>query len=62
MLSCSAILGLLLIYLFMNYYYYYRQNADLRREGCAGHFLLNGGGITPQIKFPTSQNIFYILD
>jgi len=39
--------------------YYYRQNADLRLEAIAGHFLLNYlGGNVPSVKFPTR---FFLL-
>jgi len=43
-MKCQVIVIILInlfIYeLYMNYYYY-QQNADLRLEACAGHFVLN---------------------
>jgi len=44
----------------MNYYTFYRQNADLRLElrHVRGIFTLSEKEMPPQIKFPTSKNLF----
>jgi len=45
--------------LFIKYYYFYRQNADLRLElrHVRGIFTSSEEKMTPQIKFPTSKNV-----